>query len=50
MAKRYTEEMKKSVVTQFKNGQTANELCIQYGVARSTLFLWAKQYTPGNNG
>ena len=45
MAKRYTEEYKKNLVAQYKAGTSAKNICVQQGIARSTLFLWVKQYT-----
>lgn len=45
MAKRYTEEFKKNLVAQYKAGTSAKSICVQQGIARSTLFLWIKQYT-----
>lgn len=45
MAKRYSEESKKNLVAQYKAGISVQNICIQHGIARSTLFLWTKQYT-----
>ena len=47
MANRYTDELKKTVITQCEEGRTSREICAEYGISRSTLFLWKKQYTPG---
>ena len=47
MANRYTDELKKTVITQCEEGRTSREICAEYGISRSTLFLWKKQYAPG---
>lgn len=46
MAKRYSEELKLTMVGEYEGGRTAKEICAEYGVSRSTLLLWAKQYAP----
>lgn len=50
MATRYSEDLKKIVVTQYKSGRPAKAVCAEYGIARSTLFLWVKQYTADEAG
>ena len=50
MAKRYTEDFKKHIIEQYQANISAAELCSQYGIARSTLFLWVKQYTADTTG
>ena len=50
MANRYTAELKETVITQHQNGRTARDICAEYGIARSTLFLWKKQYTTDDPG
>lgn len=50
MAKRYTEDFKKRVIEQYQTKISAADLCSQYGIARSTLFLWKKQYTANETG
>ena len=49
MANRYTDELKKTVITQCEEGRTSREICAEYGISRSTLFLWKKQYALGEN-
>ena len=50
MSKRYPESLKKTVVSQYNGGQSAKTICAEYGIARSTLFLWVKQYTADEPG
>lgn len=50
MAKRYTDDFKFQAVQQYQNGAPAAALCQQLGIARSTLFLWAKQHTQSSAG
>lgn len=50
MANHYPEDLKKTVVTRFRTGQYAKAVCAEYGIARSTLFLWVKQYTADETG
>lgn len=45
MAKRYTEEFKKSIVENYRGGCTAQSLSQEYGVSRGTLLLWSKQHS-----
>ncbi len=46
MARRYTEKEKSHIVDLYHNGTTALELCAKYGMARSSLYEWIKQYSP----
>lgn len=50
MANRYSEELKQIMVGKYEGGSTAKAICAEYGVSRSTLLLWAKQYSPDRNG
>ena len=50
MENRYPENLRKAAVTKFINGQSAKEVCAEYSIARSTLFLWKKQYTTDKIG
>lgn len=50
MAKRYSEELKLTMVGEYEGGRTAKEICAEYGVSRSTLLLWAKQHSPDSYG
>lgn len=49
MSKRHSEAYKRMVVEQYSHASAA-ELCKQYGIARSTLFLWVKQYAADKTG
>jgi len=50
MANRYTDEMKKAVITQYKKGRSAKDICTECNIAHSTFFLWKKQYTADETG
>ena len=50
MAKRYSEELKQIMVGKYEGGSTAKAICDVYGVSRSTLLLWVKQYSPDADG
>ena len=50
MSNRYTEEFKTLAVQQYQSGVSASVLYQQLGIARSTLFLWIKQYAPNETG
>lgn len=50
MSNRYTEEFKALAVQQYQSGVPASVLYQQLGIARSTLFLWIKQYSPNETG
>ncbi len=42
---KYDEDFKKSLVSLFQNGKTQSQLCKEYGVSKSTLSKWIKQYS-----
>lgn len=42
---KYDEEFKKSLVSLFQNGKTQSQLCREYGVSKSALSKWIKQYS-----
>lgn len=50
MASHFPEEIKQYVVTQYKAGIVAKELCEEFGMTRSTLFKWVKERSVNNNG
>ena len=50
MSNRHSEEFKNNVIAQYKAGISVRELCNQYHISRSTLFLWVKQFTPNEIG
>lgn len=50
MARRYSEELKQIMVGKYEGGSTAKTICAEYGVSRSTLLLWVKQYSPDSSG
>ena len=50
MSKRYSEEQKQIMVGKYEGGSTAKAICDEYGVSRSTLLLWVKQYSPDGDG
>ena len=51
MAKRYSEAYRQEIVERYHSGgSSAQALCAQYGIARSTLFLWCKQYSADETG
>ena len=50
MSKRYSEEQKQIMVGKYEGGSTAKAICDEYGVSRSTLLLWVKQYSPDADG
>ena len=50
MAHRYSEELKQIMVGKYEGGTTAKAICTEYGVSRSTLLLWVKQYSPDSSG
>jgi putative transposase len=45
VAKRYTEKEKQIIVKQYLSGESASGLCQKHGIARSSLYLWSKQYS-----
>ena len=44
MAKRYKKEFKKQIVTLINNGKKISEIVEEYGVSRSTVHKWKKDY------
>jgi len=44
MAKRYKKEFKKQIVTLINNGKKISEIIEEYGVSRSTVHKWKKDY------
>ena len=50
MARRYPEEFKRMIVKRYQLGNSVKEICAQHSIARSTLFLWVKQYTTNEAG
>ena len=50
MTKRYPDSLKQIVIDQYKEGLTAKSICAKYGIARSTLFLWKRQYAADETG
>ena len=44
MAKRYSEEYKKSIVHLYQSGKTIEEIKNEYGIARGTFFDWLRKY------
>ena len=41
---KYDKDFKKSLVSLFHNGKTQSQLCKEYGVSKSVLSKWIKQY------
>lgn len=48
--KRYTEEFKQQVISEFEGGLTVGKIREKYGVSRSSVFLWVKERTPDDRG
>lgn len=44
MNKKYNDEIIKSIVEQYGNGQSVTLLCADYGIPRSTIYVWINQY------
>ena len=42
---KYDEDFKKSLVSLFQNGKSQSQLCKEYGVSKSALSKWIKQYS-----
>lgn len=42
---KYDEDFKKSLVALHQNGKTQTQLCKEYGVSKSALGKWVKQYS-----
>lgn len=50
MPERKSTSQKKAIVQQYTNGDSVDSLCTRYNVAKSTLYLWIKQYKPYRTG
>ena len=50
MSNHYSENFKSTIVQHYLSGTTSVQLCTKYGIARSTLFLWVKQYSVNADG
>lgn len=50
MAKRYPDAFKQIVTQKHEQGESIQSICTEYGIARSTLFLWVKQYSVNADG
>lgn len=44
--KRYTEEFRKTIVELHKSGKSLAELNSEYGIPKSTMATWVREYTP----
>ena len=44
MSNKISNKSQQEIVAQYCNDTSATELCIQYGVPRSTLYFWIKQF------
>lgn len=42
---KYDEDFKKSIVSLYQNGKNQSQLCREYGVSKSALSKWIKQYS-----
>ena len=42
---KYDEDFKKSLVSLYQNGKNQSQLCREYGVSKSALSKWLKQYS-----
>ena len=42
---KYDEDFKKSLVSLYQNGKNQSQLCKEYGVSKSALSNWIKQYS-----
>ena len=42
---KYDEDFKKSLVSLYQNGKTQSQLCKEYGVSKSALSKWIRQYS-----
>ena len=50
MVKRYSDAFKCIVTQKYDQGRSVQSICTEYGIARSTLFLWVKQYSVNADG
>lgn len=44
MSKRYNDEFKRKIVSLANNGKKASDIIDEYGIARSTLHKWKKDF------
>lgn len=42
---KYDEDFKKSLVSLYQNGKKQSQLCREYGVSKSALSKWIRQYS-----
>ena len=47
---KYDEDFKKSLLSLHQNGKTQSQLCKEYGVSKSALSKWIKQYSTVEMG
>ena len=47
---KYDEDFKKSLLSLHQNGKTQSQLCKKYGVSKSALSKWIKQYSTVEMG
>jgi putative transposase len=40
----FSDEQKQELVACYYNGKSASDICLQYGVPRSTFYTWLKPY------
>ena len=43
--KNYTEEFRKQIVTLYRNGKSARKISEEYGIGKSTVAKWAKDFS-----
>lgn len=44
--KRYTEEFRNTIVELHKSGKNLSELSSEYGIPKSTMSTWIREYSP----
>ena len=49
MAKRYEEGFKKQIVALYNNGKSLADLNREYGIAKSTIKVWAERYNDSGS-
>ena len=42
--RRFSEEQVVQILEEFEGGKSVEEICREYNVARSTIYLWRKKY------
>ena len=42
--KRFSEDQVVRILEEFESGKSVEELCREYNVARSTIYMWRKKY------